>query len=63
MTADEIKDLRARLVLTQSELAKKLGITVDTVRKYEQGQRSPSKRITALLGDLANGDANGSAND
>ena len=63
MTADEIKDLRARLVLTQSDLAKKLGITVDTVRKYEQGQRSPSTRITALLDDLANGDANGSAND
>lgn len=63
MTADEIKDLRAALDLTQTALAKKLGITVDTVRKYEQGQRSPSERITALLDDLANGGANGSAND
>lgn len=63
MTADEIKDLRARLDLTQTELAHKLDVTVDTVRKYEQGRVSPSARIAAFLDDLANGDANGSAND
>lgn len=52
MTADEIKELRKRLDITQTALAYKLGVTVDTVRQYEQGRTSPSKRITALLSDL-----------
>lgn len=62
MTADEIRALRDRLGMTQTALAYHLGVTVDTVRKYEQGQRSPSSRIAAILSELK-GKPDGPAND
>jgi transcriptional regulator with XRE-family HTH domain len=38
-----IKELRQRLGLTQRQLAKKIGVNVRTLQKYEKGQRHPSK--------------------
>ena len=48
-----LKTLRLNRGLTQSELAKSLGISPSAVRMYETGQRSPDyntlKRIAALF--------------
>jgi DNA-binding transcriptional regulator YiaG len=42
MTGKEIKAIRERLGLTQTELADKLGITRNAVTLWEIGQRNPS---------------------
>jgi putative transcriptional regulator len=49
MTPDEIKALRMRLGLTTMAFAIRLGVSVDTIRKYEQGQRTPSGAILERL--------------
>jgi DNA-binding transcriptional regulator YiaG len=49
MTPDEIKALRIRLGLTTMAFAIRLGVSVDTIRKYEQDQRKPNETILARL--------------
>jgi DNA-binding transcriptional regulator YiaG len=49
MTPDEIKALRMRLGLTTMAFAIRLGVSVDTIRKYEQDQRKPNETILARL--------------
>lgn len=44
-----VRELRARLGLTQSEFAARLGLPVDTVRNWEQGKRAPRGPARALL--------------
>lgn len=44
-----VRELRARLGLTQSEFASRLGLPVDTVRNWEQGKRAPRGPARALL--------------
>ena len=39
----DVKALRLELKLTQEDLARKLGLTVSTVSKWEQGLFSPSR--------------------
>lgn len=39
----DIKSIRIGLGLTQEELARKLGLTLSTVSKWEQGITSPSR--------------------
>jgi len=53
MTKDDIKALRTKLSLSQQALAYKLGVSVDAVRKWEQGSRTPGPRTTALLEALS----------
>lgn len=43
MTATDIKTARKTLGLTQAGLAERTGLSVDSIRSYEQGQRSVSK--------------------
>lgn len=43
MKADQIKQLRERLKLTQPELAYKLQIAPMTVSRWERGVSNPSK--------------------
>lgn len=38
-----VRELRARLGLTQEEFARALGITVSTVCRWEKGRARPSK--------------------
>jgi putative transcriptional regulator len=45
----EVRELRKRLGLTQSEFAGRLGLPVDTVRNWEQGKRAPRGPARALL--------------
>lgn len=41
----EFKLLRAKLILTQKEMAKKLGISKDHLSKIERGLKGPSKAM------------------
>lgn len=53
MTADEIKELRRKLGLTQTAFAMRVGVTVDSLRRYEHGLRSPAPRVAMVLRGLA----------
>ncbi|GIW41849.1 MAG: hypothetical protein KatS3mg076_2426 [Candidatus Binatia bacterium] len=48
-----IRKLRARLGLTQEELAHQLGITVGTVNRWENGRFRPSKLGRSTLREFA----------
>ncbi len=52
MTAEQIRALRNRLGLTTMAFAIKLDVSVDTVRSWEQGKYTPSRRLLSLLVDL-----------
>jgi putative transcriptional regulator len=47
--AFRIKALRSRAQLTQTQLAKRLGVPVETIRNWEQGKRLPRGPARALL--------------
>ena len=50
MTQDiDVKQLRQELKLTQTAFAKRIGVPVDTLRKWEQGRRRPDGAARSLL--------------
>ena len=49
-----IKEIRESLNMTQSELADKLGLSVHTVSKYEQGQRNPKIEMLQKIATALN---------
>jgi DNA-binding transcriptional regulator YiaG len=49
MDADEMKAARARLGLTQAQLAAELGVHAMTVSKWETGQRSIPEPVARLV--------------
>lgn len=49
MIPQEIKELRAKLGLTQEALARKLGVSLFTVCRWEQGRSKPSPMAQTLL--------------
>ncbi|MCP1440380.1 putative transcriptional regulator [Erwinia persicina] len=53
MSASEIKAVRARWGLTQATLAYTLGMTVDSVSKWERGEITPSGPVLRILNTLA----------
>lgn len=53
MTGNEIKEVRARWGLTQATLAYTLGMTVDSVSKWERGEIKPSGPVLRILNTLA----------
>ncbi len=53
LTAEEVKGLRRLAVMSQSEFAKELGVSVDAVRKWEYGLSHPSRKALRELGKLA----------
>lgn len=63
MTAQEIKELRQRLKLTQQELADELGVARLTVIRWETGQKRPSslalRQLTRLDQNAKKGGALG----
>jgi DNA-binding transcriptional regulator YiaG len=48
-TPDQVRALRAKLGLSQSQFALRFGFTIDTVQQYEQGRRRPSGPASTLL--------------
>lgn len=52
MVADKIKFLREQLGLTQSDLAKKLGITRSSVNAWEMGISVPSTQYVVELAGI-----------
>ena len=44
-----IRGVRARVGMTQREFANRIGISVDTLRNWEQGRRFPTGTARALL--------------
>jgi putative transcriptional regulator len=45
----DIKTIRARLNLSQSEFAMMIGVSVSTLQNWEQGRRQPEGPARALL--------------
>jgi len=52
MKAEEIKALRLRLGLTQTELAAEIGVHRVTVANWETGGKSPLPIVQRALADL-----------
>jgi DNA-binding transcriptional regulator YiaG len=55
MTKDEVKQLRAKLGMTQQQLADKLGVTQTSVARWEMGMHhieEPTARLLKLLVQL-----------
>ena len=47
-----IKDIREHLFLTQTELGQILGVSFETVNRWENGKFSPSMKIKKKLFEL-----------
>lgn len=52
MTANEILELRKRLGLTQTEMANRLGVTIQSVNRWERGHALPSQLARKQLARL-----------
>jgi putative transcriptional regulator len=49
MTATQIKDLRKALGYTQAKLATEVGVTANTIARYEREELRPSPPVLKLL--------------
>lgn len=49
MTPDEIRDIRTRLRQTQEDFSRRIGVSIETVRRWEQGKGSPGPDNIARL--------------
>jgi putative transcriptional regulator len=49
ITGEEIKELRRSLGYTQARLAEELGVTPNTVARYERDEFKPSAPVQKLL--------------
>jgi putative transcriptional regulator len=49
MTGLQIKELRKALGYTQARLAEEVGVTANTVARYERGELKPSPPVMKLL--------------
>lgn len=47
--AEAIKDLRKRLILSQAELAKLLGVSIQSINRWEKGKHEPTIKIKRKL--------------
>lgn len=53
MRGSEIKRLRERLGLSQSEFAEKFALALETVKRWEQGRGKPDRAACVLLSTIA----------
>lgn len=49
MVPIKIKQIRANLDLSQTEMARELGVTVDAYRHWEAGRRKPNGSAVKLI--------------
>ena len=47
-----IKKLRNKMLLTQSEFAKELGVSIASVARWETGENQPTMKVKRRLNDL-----------
>ncbi|MFL6230941.1 MAG: helix-turn-helix domain-containing protein [Pyrinomonadaceae bacterium] len=52
MTGIQIKDLRKSLGYTQAKLGEEVGVTSNTIARYEREELRPSPSVMKLLGML-----------
>jgi putative transcriptional regulator len=52
-SSEDVKSLRRRLGLSQTEFAARYGFSVETIRNYEQGHRRPTGPARVLLDVVA----------
>ena len=43
MTPVEIKNIRQNLMISQEDFARKIGVTISTIHRWEKGKSKPSK--------------------
>lgn len=48
----EIKELRIKLMMSQKDFAKELGVTFESVNRYENGKSRPTYRVQRRINDL-----------
>ena len=51
-TAEEIKKLRLKLMLSQTEFAELLGVTFESVNRYENERSRPTFKVQRKLSEL-----------
>ena len=49
MTGEQIKELRKSLGFTQAKLAEEVGLTPNTIARYERDELKPSPPVLKLL--------------
>jgi transcriptional regulator with XRE-family HTH domain len=49
MNGDELKRIRLRLTLTQAQLAERLGVTANTVARWERGEVTITDPMAKLI--------------
>lgn len=54
MTKEEVKQIRLKNNLTQTQFGEKLGVTLRTVQKWESGQHPVSETVVKLIGLILN---------
>lgn len=52
MNAEQIKRIRDRLRLTQSEFAKRLNVTLRTVQRWESSESTPHAIFIKILKEM-----------
>jgi len=53
MTGKEIREIRFKLGLTQAELAHKVGVTISSVKRWENNKQSPSPLAERAIHSLS----------
>lgn len=48
----KLKELRMKLLITQTELAEKLGVSFATINRWENGHNEPTMRQRRAIRDL-----------
>ena len=59
MTAEEFKTARATLGLTQAGLAERTGLSIDTIRAYEQDKRPVSNIAATFISSIVEQEGSG----
>ena len=53
MNPDELKKLREKMLLTQEEFGKLIGVSFETVNRWENGKHVPTMREKRKIAKLA----------
>lgn len=51
-TPEEIKKVRLKMMLSQTDFAKLLGVTFESVNRYENGRSRPTFRVQRKISEL-----------